>query len=127
MMRQEINSFPKQFSFEPKIANAGGLKKFSRVVVAGMGGSNLDAGLIKILCKNVEIIAHRSYGLPQLKSFKDTLIIANSYSGNTEETVDAYEMARKKKLPVAVIATGGALPQLAKKNAKPPTQMPEIG
>ncbi|OGY68044.1 MAG: bifunctional phosphoglucose/phosphomannose isomerase [Candidatus Harrisonbacteria bacterium RIFCSPLOWO2_02_FULL_45_10c] len=127
MMRQEINSFPKQFSFEPKLANAGGLKKFSRVVVAGMGGSNLAAGLIKILCRNVEIIAHRSYGLPHLKSFKDTLIIANSYSGNTEETVDAYKIALKKKLPVAVIATGGTLLQLAKKNATPYIQMPDIG
>ena len=128
-MREAIKNFPKQFEFQPKVENAGRLKKYERIIVAGMGGSNLAAGLLKIRRPGLDIISHRNYGLPPLppKALKNTLIIASSYSGNTEETLDAFKTAANKKYPIAAIAASGKLLDLAKKSKIPYIQLPNTG
>ncbi len=128
-MYDAIKNFYKQFEFAPVIANAKGLKKYSTYVIAGMGGSNLTGGLLKIWKPELNIIQHRNYGLPQLskKTLRQSLLIASSYSGNTEETIDAFHKAVKEKIPVAVIATAGKLLDLAKKMKKPYVQLPRTG
>lgn len=125
-MLQALLDFPKQFTYQPKIINASRLKKASRFVVLGMGGSNLAAGLIKIAEPSLKISSHRNYGLPYLDKteIKQTLFIASSYSGNTEETIDGYKMAVAKKYNTIVLATGGRLLALAKKNNLPYIQIP---
>src|SRR5213592_4850926 len=64
-----------------------------QIVVAGMGGSALAALLAKTwlgddLAVPFEII--RDYNLPAYVD-SSTLVIASSYSGNTEETLSALE------------------------------------
>lgn len=86
-----------------------------RVVVAGMGGSALAALLAKSwlapeLSVPFEVV--RTYDLPGYVD-ADTLVIASSYSGNTEETLSALSQARERGAQVAVIASGGALVQQA--------------
>jgi len=128
-MYDAIKNFPKQFDYSPVIENFGKLKKFNKFIVAGMGGSNLVADLLKVRNPELDIISHRSYGLPALgkRVLRQSLIIANSYSGNTEETIDAFRLALKHNLPVAAVSTGGKLLELARKAKKPYIQMPNIG
>ena len=128
MMKEAIINFPKQFKWKPKV-EGGKIKKYKRFVVCGMGGSHLGAGLLKTLLPDLDIVIHRSYGLPNLTedSWKKRLVIASSYSGNTEETIEAFEAARAKKIPLAIIAAGGKLIELAKLHQIPFVQMPNTG
>lgn len=126
LMLESIKNFPKQFSYEPKIENKKKLKKLDKFVVCGMGGSQLGADMLKSWLPELNIFQHRGYGLPSEKEItKNSLIIASSYSGNTEETIDAFLTAIKKKLPVAVISTGGKLLMLAEKYKTPFIKLPE--
>jgi glucose/mannose-6-phosphate isomerase len=91
-------------------------KKVRGIVVAGMGGSTLGAHLLKsVFGKNIkcsfEII--NDYSVPNYVG-PETLVIASSYSGNTEETLAAAQDALRKKAKVIVIAAGGKLKEWAK-------------
>lgn len=128
-MREAILNFNQQFSYEPEIINPGDLVQKKKFIIAGMGGSNLVADLIKIRDPFLDIITHRNYGLPALSSeeLNNRLFIADSYSGATEETIDALDSALKQKLPAAVIAVGGELIEMAKKYGLPYIQLPDTG
>lgn len=121
-MREKILTFPKQFEFSPKIENGRRLPRKKNFVVIGMGGSHLAADLLANVLENIQV--HANYGLPRLKNPKDHLFIACSYSGNTEETIDGFQQALNKKLPLAVIATDGKLLALAAENNIPYIQLP---
>ena len=127
MMSEDIKNFAKQFEYEPEIENEEGLGKFSRFVVVGMGGSNHPTGLLKIWKPDLDIIVHRNYGLPAVpeKDLKSSLIILSSYSGNTEEVIDAFHESGKRGLVRAVVSTGGRLLDLAKKEKTPFIKIPE--
>jgi len=58
----------------------------------------------------------RTYDLPAYVDY-NTLVIASSYSGNTEETISAFEDARSKNAQIAVIAAGGRLSEIAESDA----------
>lgn len=90
-------------------------QQIKQVVVAGMGGSALGADLIKHLYRDeltvpLEIV--KDYDLPAFVG-SQTLVILSSYSGNTEETLAAAAQAKTKGAPIAVIAAGGKLAELA--------------
>lgn len=90
-------------------------REITKVVVAGMGGSALAALVIKAaltdeLAVPFEVV--RNYDLPEYVDF-NTLVIASSHSGNTEETLNALNQARKKNAQVAVVASGGKLLEIA--------------
>lgn len=128
MIPEDIKAYGKQFDFEPKIENAAKLKKFGKFVVAGMGGSHLAANIIKAWHPEIDITVWSNYGLPPLaeKDLKERLIVLSSYSGNTEETVDAFNAAKAKKLSMAVVAARGKLLSLADKNKVPYVRMPDM-
>ncbi|MBI4054454.1 MAG: bifunctional phosphoglucose/phosphomannose isomerase [Candidatus Doudnabacteria bacterium] len=128
MMRDAILNFPKQFRYQPKL-EGGKVKKFKRFVVAGMGGSPLPGLLLKTLKPVLPVIIWRNYGLPELpeKDWKKTLVVAISYSGNTEEAIDALETAIQRNLPVVAVAIGGKLLELAKARQIPYVQLPDTG
>lgn len=86
-------------------------RQITNVIIAGMGGSALAALLAKVWLKDVLTVSFevvRTYHLPDYVG-RSTLVIASSYSGNTEETVSALEEAERKGAQVGVIAAGGAL------------------
>jgi glucose/mannose-6-phosphate isomerase len=90
-------------------------REITKVVVAGMGGSALAALAAKAWLQSemtvpFEIV--RDYDLPAYVDY-NTLVIASSYSGNTEETLSCLEQARAKNAQIAIIAAGGKLQQLA--------------
>ncbi len=126
-MYHAIKNFNKQFEYQPKIENEKNFKKgFSKFIIAGMGGSNLVANLLRIRDPQLDIIVHKNYGLPAVskKELRERLLIVNSYSGNTEEALDSFSKAFAKKIPMVVIATGGKLLALAKKHNLPYIQIP---
>lgn len=90
-------------------------RTITSVVVAGMGGSALAALVAKVLLNrelplSFEIV--RTYDLPEYVS-EGTLVIASSYSGNTEETLSALAQAKEKGAQVGILASGGKLIEAA--------------
>ncbi len=128
-MQTAIENFPSQFHFQPVIENKSRLKKAKQVIVLGMGGSHLAADLIQLFDPSFPLRIHSDYGLPAMdkKILKESLILASSYSGNTEEVIDGLQIALKQKLNVAVLAVGGKLIEIAKKQRLPYVQMPNTG
>ncbi|WP_422443602.1 bifunctional phosphoglucose/phosphomannose isomerase [Thermoanaerobacterium sp. DL9XJH110] len=96
------------------------------VVITGLGGSAIGGDLVRMIIQDkatVPIIVNRDYNLPAFVDEK-TLVIASSYSGNTEETLAAYDEAVKKKAKVVVITTGGELKKKALSGEVPVITIP---
>lgn len=129
MMRDVILHFHEQFLFQPKVINQTALKKKKRFLVLGMGGSHLAADIAQAYDLSLPLFVHSDYGLPAFSNseWKDSLIIASSYSGNTEEVIDGVHQALKKKYSVAILTIGGALLAMAKRHHLPYVQMPDTG
>lgn len=89
-----------------------------RVVIAGMGGSALPGELLKSCFPSMKIPLeiHKNYTLPEYLNSK-TLVFSISYSGNTEESIEALRFAYKKGCTIVAISSGGALEELSKKLA----------
>ena len=97
------------FNLPPHYANV------DKVVILGMGGSAIGGDLVRSLAQSeikVPVIVHRDYGLPAFVDVR-TLVIASSYSGNTEETLSAFEAALGAGYKKLVITTDGKLKELA--------------
>lgn len=101
-----------QASFEARVENSeNDGRKINNVIVTGMGGSALAALVLKSLTFstiNVPFEIIRGYDLPDYAN-ENTLVIASSYSGNTEETLSAYEQAKKRGSQLAILTSGGEL------------------
>ncbi len=94
----------------------------AHVVIAGMGGSAIGGDLLAAYlapASRIPIVVHRDYGLPAFARGPQTLVIASSHSGNTEETLDAFETALARGCRVLVICTGGDLARRAKEKGVP--------
>ncbi|MFY9484833.1 MAG: SIS domain-containing protein [Patescibacteria group bacterium] len=126
MMYDAIASFNEQLGFEPVVHNGDKLKPGRKFLVTGMGGSHLAADLIGSVGLPIELTVHKNYGLPK-GDLSDYLVIASSYSGNTEEAIDGLQTALDQNLKVAVMSVGGALLEIAKKHGLPYVQMPDTG
>ncbi|NNF36167.1 MAG: bifunctional phosphoglucose/phosphomannose isomerase [Saprospiraceae bacterium] len=101
--------------------------KITNIVIAGMGGSGIGAEFTrKWIEKDCIIPLHivKDYNIPAFVN-KHTLFIASSYSGNTEETLEAVEQAEKSGAFMAVITSGGQLMNKAKMNQWAFVQLPD--
>jgi len=99
------------------------------VAILGMGGSAIGGDLVKGIWADrltvpVEVI--RGYELPAWVG-PDTLVIASSRSGNTEETLSALEAALARRCPVVVVSAGGALKNVAQAARLPLATFPDRG
>lgn len=97
---------------------------FDSMVLAGMGGSGHPGDLLNALGITTKpLYVHRNYGLPlqylRNMGFTDTLVITSSYSGNTEESLTAYDTARANDLPILASAAGGQLKEHADRDGVP--------
>lgn len=129
-MEEAILGLPKQFELKPKVeAGEKIFKDYEAVMVVGMGGSHLCAGVLKTINPSLPISVHNSYGLPKLpeRSKKRTLFVFVSYSGNTEEVLDSIDLALSEGLHSAVITTGGSLGEKAQEAGLPRVFMPDTG
>jgi glucose/mannose-6-phosphate isomerase len=129
-MMKHIKSFPELFEDAYKIASEFSLPAYyikpKKIVLTGMGGSGESAEAIKaLLTENTDLsveIVH-NYMLPGSVD-KDTLVIATSYSGNTEETLASFISAYEKGAKMIAICSGGKLQILAEKYKAPTFVIP---
>jgi glucose/mannose-6-phosphate isomerase len=86
-----------------------------KVIIIGVGGSAIGGDLVRTLSISqgkANVLVHRDYTLPQLIIDERTLVIASSYSGDTEETISAFSQALKTTAKKLAITTGGRLQAL---------------
>jgi len=113
-------------------------KNIRQVVVAGMGGSHLAADIIAAAfadrLRRPLIVLHDAT-LPAWVT-KETLVIATSYSGTTAETLQVFQLALKRKVPLMAITSGGLLASAATRAKTPllrfipqhnPSKQPRLG
>jgi len=88
------------------------------IVVTGLGGSGIGGNLVYEFVSHelrIPFEVNKDYFLPNYVN-KNTLVIASSYSGNTEETLNALDIAMKRKAKIVCISSGGKMIELAKQN-----------
>ncbi|MFH0806710.1 MAG: SIS domain-containing protein, partial [Candidatus Brennerbacteria bacterium] len=71
-----------------------------------------------------DIAVHADFGFPPHIG-NDTLFVISSYSGNTEEALDAFRAVREKQRHVAIITSGGILLEEARREEIPTIEIPE--
>lgn len=92
--------------------------EIQNVLICGMGGSGIGGKLISDWVKNeikIPISLSSDYTIPSFVS-KNTLVIASSYSGNTEETMAAVKIAKAKGAHIVGITSGGELKSFCEQN-----------
>lgn len=85
------------------------------IIITGLGGSAISGDLLKNFLGpelKKSLIVNRTYTLPEFAD-ENTLVIASSYSGNTEETISALKAAIEKKCRIIVLTTGGEAGRIA--------------
>lgn len=95
--------------------------KAKKIVLLGMGGSGQAGDVVKdLLSEDSDLVIEsvHNYILPGYVD-QDTLVIANSYSGNTEETLAGFISAYERGAKLIAITTGGKLKMLAQKYKAP--------
>jgi glucose/mannose-6-phosphate isomerase len=133
MMNVFIQEFPKQLKTALEVGRQATFTKHDlalhNIVVLGMGGSGIGgdfaAELIRATCP-VPILSCKGYTLPAYVG-KHTLVIASSYSGNTEETLSLFEQARERGAKIVCISSGGTLIEKAKELGVDYVQVPNTG
>jgi glucose/mannose-6-phosphate isomerase len=115
-------------------ANLKPQKPIDNVVITGLGGSGIGGTIVAELCApfaKVPIVVNKDYYLPAFVG-PNTLLIACSYSGNTEETLSALAIGEDKGAQIACISSGGNLktraaeqgyPCLSMEGGNPPRSM----
>ena len=124
-MYSQIHNLPDQILTAWEIGQSRVLPEMrglQNIVVAGMGGSAIGADLLAAYISAeslIPVIVNREYDLPAWAQGSETLVIASSHSGNTEETLYAYENAKRNQCRIMTICTGGKLAELAKSDNLP--------
>ena len=128
-MRSLLESFPEQVRNAAEAGRKVKLPapgKIRAIVVAGLGGSAIGGDLVRSIAESqlpYPFVVNRTYDLP---GFVDNfaLLFACSYSGNTEETLSAYEQARRAKALIVCITSGGKLERMAAADGYPVVRLP---
>ena len=121
-----LSDQPNQLATEIPLSGDVSPGSFRQIVLAGMGGSALAGLLMRNWLDDrlkIPFIITRNYELPAFVG-PETLVIASSYSGNTEETLAAYETAKKAGAKIVVVASGGEMTQRAQAAGQPVYAIP---
>lgn len=87
----------------------------SNVLITGLGGSGIGGSIIAQIVEQeirVPVVVNKDYFIPAFVG-ANTLVIASSYSGNTEETVAALELSMQRGATVVCVTSGGKILELA--------------
>ena len=99
-----------------------------RIMVVGMGGSAIAADLVRSVTDpelDVSLDVGRGPSLPRATD-KETLVICASFSGNTWETLAAYDEAGRRGASRVTIGSGGELARRADRDGVPHLQLPPL-
>jgi len=97
------------------------------VLIAGMGGSGIAGDFVAALASagRGRVAVQKGYGpLPGWALDRKPLLIAISFSGNTEETLDFARAASKTDLPIVTLTTGGELSRVTGEKGWPTISVP---
>lgn len=128
-MKTLIQAFPSNISDAFQLLEASNAKKFNNiknVVVCGMGGSGIGAKLVDSWVSKefpLPVTFVQDYEIPGCVN-ENTLLIASSYSGNTEETIDCLKDAIRKGAQIYGVCSGGQLADICKANNIPVDLVP---
>ncbi len=121
-MKQLIHDFPKHIEEALSIAKASVLKtptnKIENVIICGMGGSGIGAKIVSNWVFDeikIPVALVTDYNLPAFAS-SNSLVIGSSYSGNTEETISALEIAKSLGAHIVCVCSGGKMAQFCQEN-----------
>lgn len=117
---EALKKFSYQINYAVNNYKPHGLKAtdFSNIIIAGLGGSGIGGQIVKAYFLNdmpVPVNCVADYNLPAYANEK-TLVIAASYSGNTEETISVFNDAKARGCKILALTTGGKLDELASLN-----------
>ena len=121
-MYDVIAAFPEQLREAVEIGKAATINKplnpIRNILVTGLGGSGMGANVVIDLLSDtlrVPMAVNKDYHLPNYVN-KNTLLIASSYSGNTEETVMALQQGIERGAKIVCVTSGGKMAKMAKDN-----------
>lgn len=101
----------------------------SAIVVCGMGGSAVAGDVLKHAFRDrlpIPVEVNRGHHLPAYAD-PGTLVVVSSYSGETSETLSAFEEAVERSCPVLAITSGGTLAARCEERGLPVVRVPGGG
>lgn len=104
-----------------KTAWSSDISNIKKVVISGLGGSGIGGSIVADLARfhsPIPVHVCKDYRLPAFVD-ADTLFIASSYSGDTEETLSALQQAIQSDARIMCITSGGELAKIATEHAFP--------
>ncbi len=131
MMDQLIARFGEQLEEALQIASNIQLKrhtrKINKVYVAGLGGSGIGADFVAAIIRKeskIPFLVGKGYDIPAYVD-GNTLAIASSYSGNTEETLHSFRKLEKTDAKIVVVSSGGKLIKAAQRKGYDFVKIPD--
>ncbi len=122
-MKELVAGFSKQLKQAIEIGKSAKLTAYNKpihhIVIAGLGGSGIGGSIVSELVAlnaNAPVTVCKGYFIPSFVN-ENTLFIASSYSGNTEETLQTLDQAIAKKAKIICVTSGGKILETAKKNS----------
>src|SRR3972149_6167072 len=118
-MKTLISNFSKQITEAINIGRSARFSagiKISNVLISGLGGSGIGGSIISQLVEKdaaVPVNVNKDYFIPGYVN-QNTLAIICSYSGNTEETLNAMQNCFENNAKTVCITSGGEALTLAK-------------
>lgn len=119
-MKEMVEQFTSQLNEAIEIGAKAELLPYNgeiqNVVITGLGGSGIGGKIVAQLVEeqsSVPIVINNTYDIPAFVG-KNTLVIASSFSGNTEETLAALDKAQTRGAEIAIISSGGKIIEIAK-------------
>ena len=119
-MRRLVDIFTKQLTEGLDIGLKANLKSpqnpINSMIITGLGGSGIGGKIATQLVSDqlkIPAIVNNDYSLPAFVN-ENTLVIVSSFSGNTEETLEALKKAQEANAEIACITSGGKLAEIAR-------------
>lgn len=119
-MRRLVDIFTKQLTEGLEIGLKANLKSpqnpINSIIITGLGGSGIGGKIATQLVSDqlkIPAIINNDYNLPAFVN-ENTLVIVSSFSGNTEETLEALKKAQEANAEIACITSGGKLADIAR-------------
>jgi len=128
-MLGKVAGFPEQIKNSNDIVNSamlGSFFKVDNIIISGMGASAISGDIVQNLFRDridIPVFVSRQYDIPKWAG-KNTLLISQSYSGNTEETLTTFKNAHQKRCQIIGISSGGKLQEFCEKREIPHIKIP---
>ncbi|MAD60461.1 MAG: hypothetical protein CMH49_02960 [Myxococcales bacterium] len=124
IMLSGVRGIPEHLSQGAKLAEgiAAQLKhEVKRITLCALGGSAFPGDLLRVITDplGVPLQVSRSYEVAHARLNKNDLVIACSFSGNTEESLSSFDDALKRGAQIMIICAGGQLEKLANQHQLP--------